>query len=53
LAEAVKMITEVPARIMGLSSKGRIAKGMDADICVFDDDVNVKAVFAKGNMIEI
>lgn len=53
LGEAVKMITEIPARIMGLNKKGRIAKGMDADICVFDEDVNVKAVFAKGNKIEI
>lgn len=51
LLEAVKMITETPAEIMKLTSKGRIAPGMDADIVVFDDDVNVRNVFARGVLI--
>jgi len=46
--EAVKMITETPAEIMGLPSKGRLAPGYDADLVVFDDDITVKAVFAAG-----
>ena len=51
LCEAVKMMTEIPARIMGLATKGRIAPGMDADIVLFDDDVCVKKVFVGGEEI--
>lgn len=28
--------------------KGRLAEGYDADIVVFDDDINVSAVFTRG-----
>jgi len=45
--EAVKMITYVPAKIMGLN-KGELASGKDADIIVFDDDINVSDVFVMG-----
>jgi N-acetylglucosamine-6-phosphate deacetylase len=36
---------------MGLTGKGRLAAGMDADIAVFDGDIRIKAVFAKGELI--
>ena len=42
------MVTENPAEMMGLSTKGALAEGMDADIVVFDEDINVKAAFVKG-----
>lgn len=45
--DAVRMLTTVPARIMGLP-KGKLEAGLDADIVVFDDDINVKAVFVRG-----
>ena len=48
LCEAVKMVSENPAKMMGLSTKGILAEGMDADIVVFDKDVNVKAAFVRG-----
>lgn len=48
LIDAVKLITENPARVMGLSSKGVIDIGKDADFTVFDSDINVKAVFVGG-----
>ena len=51
LLDAIKMITETPAKIMKLSSKGKIACNMDADFCVFDENVSVKAVFARGELI--
>ncbi len=44
LTEAVKMITEIPARIMKLENKGKLQKGYDADIVIFDDDINIKNV---------
>ena len=51
LLDAVKMITEVPAKIMGLAGKGSLARGKDADIVAFDEDVNVRCVFAMGEKI--
>ena len=51
LLDAIKMITETPARILGLENKGRLSAGMDADVVVFDEDVQVKQVFAMGNTV--
>lgn len=48
IVDAVKMITKVPAKILGLNSKGTLAKGMDADIVVFDEDVIISDVFIMG-----
>lgn len=45
VADAVKMMTETPACVMGLKTKGRIAAGFDACFTVFDknlDTVNMK-----------
>ena len=44
LESTVKMITETPARIMKLKTKGKLEKGYDADIVIFDEDINVKKV---------
>ncbi len=51
LVDAVKMMTETPAKIMGLSEKGRIAPETDADFTVFDDNIEIQAVFTKGNRV--
>jgi len=48
IVDAVKMITETPAEIMGLSDKGRLEIGADADLVAFDGDINVKKVFVGG-----
>ena len=50
LTAAVKMMTEIPAKIMGLN-KGRLEAGKDADIVLFDDDINICGVFVNGNKI--
>lgn len=39
IAEAVKMLTETPATVMGLETKGKIAVGFDACFTVFDGDL--------------
>ena len=44
ILDAVKMMTEVPARIMGLSTKGKLLAGYDADIVIFDDNIEIKKV---------
>lgn len=52
LHEAVSMMTENPAREIGLGArKGRIAPGMDADIVLFDGNINVKAVYIGGERV--
>ncbi len=48
LLSAIKMITEVPARIMKLQNKGKLQKGFDADIIMFDEDINIKRVLISG-----
>lgn len=52
LIDAVRMITSTPARIMGLAQKGSIAPCMDADLVVFDGDICIKQVFAKGKAVK-
>ena len=52
LLDAIKMMTSTPANIMKLSTKGKIAHNMDADFVVFDENISIKAVFARGNLIE-
>lgn len=52
ILEAVRMMTETPARLLGLSStKGAISIGHDADIIIFDADVNIRKVFIGGKCI--
>lgn len=48
VADAVRMMTENPARVLGLPTKGRLAQGMDADICIFDRDIQLQAVYVMG-----
>ncbi len=44
---AVKMLTEVPAKILNVN-KGVLAKGKDADIVVFDEKIKITNVFIDG-----
>lgn len=52
LADAVRMASEPPAKIMGVyDRKGSLQKGKDADIIVMDEDLNVRAVWAMGKLV--
>lgn len=51
LPDAVKMATLTPARILKIDdAKGSIDKGKDADIVVFDDDINVRMTIVEGEI---
>ncbi len=45
---AVKMLTEVPAKILNVG-KGVIAKGKDADLVVFGENIEITDIFVGGN----
>jgi N-acetylglucosamine-6-phosphate deacetylase len=51
VAEACVMASDVPARLLGLSSKGRLAPGLDADLVLLDDALEVRATFRGGRCV--
>ena len=51
ILDAVKMLTKTPAEIMGLPHKGVIAPRKDADFVVFDENMCISQVFAKGETV--
>ena len=52
LLEAVRMITSTPAKIMGIDkTKGSLATGKDADVVIFNRDIEVKVVIINGELI--
>lgn len=52
LADACRMASETPARIMGIyDRKGSIEKGKDADIIMLDDALTLKFVMQRGRIV--
>lgn len=52
LYSAVRMASLTPAEILGFGkTKGQIEKGYDADLILFDEDINIKSVITNGNKI--
>lgn len=51
IGDAFKIITTNPARNLGLKNKGQLAVGFDADLCVFDSNLNLVDVFARGQQM--
>ena len=52
LADAVRMASETPAKIMGVyQRKGSLERGKDADIIILDKDLNIQASWAMGQLI--
>ena len=50
--DAVKTASATPARVIGIDGeKGYIKEGYDADILLFDNDINIKKVMVMGKMI--
>ena len=52
VADAVLMLTENPAKVMGIAdSKGALKQGMDADVVIFDENINIKNTIINGKVI--
>lgn len=51
LAEASRRMSLYPAQYLGLTSKGRIGTGCDADLVVLDRELNVQAVYVGGRKV--
>jgi N-acetylglucosamine-6-phosphate deacetylase len=52
MTDAIRMMTMTPAAIMKISDhKGSLATGKDADIVIFDDQINVHTTILKGKII--
>jgi N-acetylglucosamine-6-phosphate deacetylase len=51
VAEACRMASEVPAKVLGLDSKGTLAPGKDADLVLLDDKLHVTATFLSGEVV--
>ncbi|MDH6356415.1 N-acetylglucosamine-6-phosphate deacetylase [Parabacteroides sp. PF5-9] len=52
LTDAVRMAAESPARVMGiLDRKGSLEKGKDADIILFDPEINIRYTLVGGKIV--
>lgn len=52
LSDTISMITETPARIMGIQNiKGSLRKGMDADVLIFDERIGIQMTMIKGRIV--
>lgn len=49
LPQAVQMMTETPARVMNLTTKGKLEEGFDADIVIFDEEIRICRVLVGGS----
>lgn len=52
LLDAIKMASATPAKILNIQDKkGEITRGKDADIVIFDENINVGTTIVKGNVV--
>ena len=52
LEDAIKMISATPARILGvLDKKGTLTAGKDADIIIFDNNINISMTMINGRIV--
>ncbi len=52
LTDAIKMMTYTPARILNVENKkGSLEAGKDADIVIFDENINIDTTIIKGKIV--
>lgn len=53
-ADAIRMASETPAKLIGVDDrKGTLQKGKDADILIFDRNLNLRAVWSMGVQVNM
>ncbi len=52
LLDAIKMASATPAKILNIQDrKGELARDKDADVFIFDEEINVGTTIVKGNVV--
>ena len=51
LTDAIKMASKTPARILGLATKGELKTGYDADVVIFDENININRTVIAGRTV--
>ncbi len=52
LVDVIRMMTGVPARIMKIDrEKGSLLPGKDADVVIFDEDIQIQTTIIKGQVV--
>ncbi|MBQ4603630.1 MAG: amidohydrolase family protein, partial [Clostridia bacterium] len=51
VCDAVKMASLTPARILNIKNKGELKAGYDADIIIFDENINTMNTIVNGRVI--
>ena len=52
LIETIRMISEIPARIMNIQNqKGSLAIGKDADLLIFNENIDIQLTMVNGRII--
>lgn len=52
LRDAVRMMSETPATILGIQNrKGTLVKGKAADVVIFDNNIHIDATIVNGNIV--
>lgn len=51
LEDAVYMASKTPAKILGIDEKGDILAGYDADIIIFDEEINIQKTIIGGEVV--
>ena len=51
LVQASRMLSEIPARYMGLNDRGELEAGKRADILVLDEDFQIQEVYVAGRQV--
>jgi N-acetylglucosamine-6-phosphate deacetylase len=51
LPDAIRMMTSTPARIMKADTKGALVTGKDADVVIFDENINISLTMVGGEIV--
>ena len=51
LTDVIKMATKTPAEVMKLQGKGELRPGFDADVTLFNEDIQVQLTMVEGKVV--